>query len=147
MEILLRYLLFAEQNYRCECGFKSTKPCGNASDLGYTGIHFRLVPTSSHVKQNLLPFPFPPAPHPMCWQYFVCCNTQVLNLVSTVPGEAQIHFKKVSVSPKIVSYMCIYMQCSKYVCVHMCKHVWACVHKEDIHFIKIPEIHDPVISS
>lgn len=75
MEILLRYLLFAEQNFRWECGFKSTKPCGNASDLGYTGIQFRPVPKSSHVKQNLLPFPFPPTPHPVYWQYFWCAVT------------------------------------------------------------------------
>lgn len=83
-----------------------------------------------------------PTPLPMYWQYFVCSNIGPSTQCPQSQGRSGIHFKKISVSSKIVSYMRVYLYVyvvSVRVRVCTCKHGWVCVHKEYIYFIKMPK--------
>lgn len=162
MEILLQYLLFAEQNYRWERGFKSTKPYGIASGLSYMSTQFMLVlcihsvPAVTGINQiftckaKFNALPFPPT---QCIGNIICAfihkitGHQALTVVSTVPGEAQDSLQGRTLFPLKLYHVCVFIyycvvNTNVCVCVQACASMCRCVYTKSA-YISTKHKRDP----
>lgn len=139
-EIILQYLLFAEQACRWECGFQSINPVEMQITLVrpiYNSrswfFHSVLAIKVMRLSQAKAEFNVTHLPKTICIGNIVYALTQ-----RSEPGahslweDVWIHFKWVSVFPQVLSYMCAYL----YVYI---VNVFVHVRKEGIYFIKLPE--------